>query len=240
MNMLNLPMFHVIRALSVVDGISILRDPLLRGMLVVPIGLAIGVRLLLPEVAARLYELFEIDLSSFLPRFFAYVLLLLPPLICGMVTGFLLLDQRDEQTMRAVRVTPLPLWGYLAHRLVLPTMVSVAVTIAALLLAGIVSAPLLWVSVAACLAAPLAPITALFLAAFAANKVQGFALQKALGVLVVIPALAGVLPYPWPLVAAALPTFWPAEFLRQAAGGVFAWNVLGLSLINAVVLCGIR
>jgi len=227
----------VIRALGAADAVSVRRDSLLRGMVVVPLALAAAVRWVAPAAAARMGALLGIDLAAVYPPLFGYILLLLPAAICGMVVGFLLLDQRDEQTLRALQVTPLPLWGYVAYRLAAPMLLSVAMTIVALPLSGVVAlgpAALLAVALAA---APIAPAVALFLAAFAANKVQGFALQKVMGVFLVVPALAPFLPMPWPVVAACLPTFWPAALLWQtSAGGATPWGLFALGLLYQAVL----
>ena len=50
----------------------------------------------------------------------------LPLMVAGMVgtvVGFLLLDQRDDQTMTALLVTPLSLGDYLRYRMTLPMLV---------------------------------------------------------------------------------------------------------------------
>jgi fluoroquinolone transport system permease protein len=43
-------------------------------------------------------------------------LVVVMPALVGMVIGFLLLDQRDDQTLAALQVTPLTLNGYLIYR----------------------------------------------------------------------------------------------------------------------------
>jgi fluoroquinolone transport system permease protein len=53
----------------------------------------------------------------------------------------------------------------------------------------------------------MAPLAALALAALAANKVQGLALMKAAGVVLIPPMIAYFLPAPWRLVFALTPTW---------------------------------
>jgi fluoroquinolone transport system permease protein len=215
-----------VRALGALDACSVGRDPLLRSIVLVPLLLAVAVRWLLPEPVARIGPLIGVDLSASYGWLFSYVLLLLPPIICGTVVGFLLLDQRDEQSLRALRVTPLPLWAYLAYRLALPATLGAGMTLIALPLAGLAPESAYILVLAVLLAAPLAPLTALFLGSVAANKVQGFALQKALSILIILPLLAMLLPSPWTLLAFALPTTWPAQLLWQ--GGTEPLAPLGL------------
>jgi fluoroquinolone transport system permease protein len=226
---------RAVRALGAADAASIWRDPLLRGMIVVPLGLALAARALSAEAVGRLAALVGPEAAARYPQFVGYVLLLLPAAICGMVIGVLLLDQRDERTLLALRVTPLPAWGYLAYRLALPMALSVTMTAIGLPLSGAAAlTPATLLAVVA--AAPLGPAMALFLAAFGENKVQGLALQKALGVLLVLPALAEFLPAPWPLLAAALPTYWPALALREAAEGVVRPDALLVAMGYQLVL----
>jgi fluoroquinolone transport system permease protein len=230
-----------LRALSAADALSVSRDTLLRGMVIVPLGLAAAARWLFPPPVARIDPLLPFDLQTWYPRVMSYVLLLLAPAICGMVVGFILLDQRDDDTFTALQVTPLPLNGYLAYRLAVPMLLSLVMTLIALPLSGFISFGPLALLAMALAAAPIAPLTALFLGAFAANKVQGFALQKALGVFMVAPLLGLVLPMPWQLLVWIVPTYWPAALLWALADGAnYPWAVLlGGILYQGLLLFGL-
>lgn len=215
---------RALRALGAVDALSVARDPLLRGIIAVPLGLALAVRLFTPAIVERLTALLGPAAAAFYPQLVGYVLLLL-------------LDQRDEHTLRPLLVTPLPLRSYLAYRLALPLAASAAMTAVALPLTGVLALSPAAVLATALAAAPIGSILALAVAGFAANKVQGLALQKALGVVLVLPALAAFLPAPWPLLAAALPTFWPALLLSHAQHeGVVRGDVLLFSLLFDALL----
>jgi fluoroquinolone transport system permease protein len=170
-----------LRALGAVDALSVSRDSLLRGMLVVPLGLAMAARWLFPPALASAGALLPFDLQVLYPQVMGYALLLLAPAICGGVVGFILLDQRDDGTLAALQVTPLPLTAYLAYRLAAPMLLSLVMTLIGLPLSGLVALGPLQLLLLALSAAPLAPLIALFLGAYAANKVQGFALQKGMG-----------------------------------------------------------
>lgn len=41
-------------------------------------------------------------------------------MVFGVVTGFLLLDERDDRTLTALQVTPLPLRAYIFYRVTVP------------------------------------------------------------------------------------------------------------------------
>jgi len=230
-----------LRALSVVDALSVSRDSLLRGMILVPLGLAVAARWLFPPAVAPIGALLHTDLQALYPQLMSYVLLLLAPTICGMVVGFILLDQRDDGTLTALQVTPLPLTSYLAYRLATPMLLSLAMTLIALPLSGLVALSPIELLLVALGAAPLAPLSALFLSAYAANKVQGFAIQKAMGVFLLAPFIGALLPMPWQLLTGLVPTYWPAALLWALdAGAAHAWALLPIGLAyQGVLLLGL-
>ena len=72
-------------------------------------------------------------------------------------------------------------------------------------------------------AAPLGPIYALFLASFANNKVQGFALIKAAGIFSWPPIIAYFLPLFWQWVMGIVPTYWPLKVFWMLESGETGW-----------------
>lgn len=127
----------VLRALAGVDARQVRRDPLLRWVVIVPLFIAIAARAVLPQLLARLEARVDLPLSDYYDPIMGVALLLLVPMLVGMVTGFLLLDQRDDRTIAAIQVTPLSLRAYVAFRLAAPMVLSVVMTPLALPLAGV-------------------------------------------------------------------------------------------------------
>lgn len=236
---------QTLRALAALDIGSALGDPLLRWMAAVPLAVALAVRHLLPLAAARLSALTEADLGWVVAPLSAYAVVGIGPLIAGAVVGFLLLDQRDDRTLLALRVTPLPLGVYLAYRLAVPTLLAIAVTVAALLLAGAEGISPAEALLAAALAAPLAPLTALALLAFARNKLAGMALLKVGSLLLGAPLAALFLPPAWTPALGVVPTFWAAKvtWALQADASPWPWAVGALvlpALLGAALLWRLR
>ena len=149
---------------------------------------------------------------------------MITPMMYGTVIGFLLLDQKDDRTLTALQVTPLTTAGYLLYRLGMPSLLSVVMTVLVLQASGLATIDLarqLWVAVSG---APLAPAFALFLAAFARNKVQGFALMKAAGALNWPPLIAWFVHSRWQWAFGLCPTYWPVKLYWELdAGGSNAW-----------------
>jgi fluoroquinolone transport system permease protein len=220
-----------LRALGTIDARSIARDSLLRWMVV----LAPAIGLVFRFGAPRIDGMLERELGFHLTPYFPLLMSFLPLIAAGMagtVVGFLLLDQRDDQTLTAILVTPLRLGGYLQYRLTGVILVSVALGSIMVPLAGLSETTLLQVVVSAVVAAPLAPIYAVFLGTFAANKVQGFALAKAIGVVFVPCVAAYFVAGPWQNAFGLLPHYWPLKvfwlFDEEATAAAMGHALLGL------------
>lgn len=212
-----------LRALGPIDVKNIGRDPLLRWLIFYPLLIAALLRWGAPFLARRLAEQGQFELAPYHPLLMGFVLVM-TPMLAGIIIGFLLLDQRDDQTLAALQVTPLTLNGYLLYRITMPLILSLVMTVMIFPLAGLVEIEFLPLLLAALGAAPLAPLYALGVAAFAANKVQGFAVTKALGVLLVFPALAWFVPLPWQLAFGLVPLYWPVKlYWLLQAGQPYAW-----------------
>lgn len=235
-------LWRAIRALGGIDAKSIGRDPLLRWMILFPLLLAVLVRWGMPLLDEFLSARYAFDLAPYHPLLMSFVLTAMP-MLSGMVIGFLLLDQRDDRTLSAIQVTPLALNGYLVYRLSLPMALSLASTLVLLPMTGYADLGFLSLGLAALAAAPVAPFYALSLGAFAGNKVQGFALTKAMGVLLAIPVAAWFAREPWQWAFGLVPLYWPAKaywMLEAGSGrGGVALLVVAGCLYQAVIVAGL-
>lgn len=232
-------MSHVttLRALGAIDAASLLADPLLRWMAALPLAVALAVRLVLPLVLPRVGVLVGADLGWLLAPLAGYAVVGMAPLLAGATVGFLLLDQRDDRTLLALRVTPLPLAAYVAYRLAAPATLAAAITVAAVVVAGGVGLTATGALLAALAAAPLAPVAALALAALARNKVQGLALLKAASLVLAAPLASRFLPEQWQAPLYPLPTYQLARVVWGLQAGERPWLwVAGSWLVSAALI----
>lgn len=224
------------QALMSGDVRNVQRDPMLRWFVLIPIGVALLMRFgvpLLNEVAAARWGFTLEPYDALIASFYLFLM----PGLVGMVSGFLLLDQRDDHTLTALRVTPLPFWQYLLYVLGVPTLLGALVGALFIEATGLVELPTAAVIGAAAAAAPIAPVYALFLARFASNKVEGFALAKAVGVIQIPPVLAWWVDEPWQWLFGLVPYYFPAKVVWSAAeGGPVAIYVIGALASQAVLL----
>ena len=223
--------WSAIRSIGPIDLRSVRRDSLLSWMIFMPLFLGFFIRLAVPPLRIRLLELMGFDLAPYYPVVIAYFLVMLTPMVFGMLIGFLLLDERDDDTLQALQVTPLTMNAYLTYRLAVPILLSIAMTFVIFPLAGLVRMPAIELLLVALVAAPMAPLMALFLASFAGNKVEGFALLKAVGGILVLPVVSYFLPANWGLLFGVMPTYWAIKvfwLMQEGQAGALAFAAVGL------------
>lgn len=208
-----------LRALGPIDLHSIARDPMLRWFALLPLGVVALIRVAMPPLLEVVSEWLSVDVTVHYAAITGYAVLMLIPNITGIVIGFLLLDQRDDRTLTALLVTPLSLEGYLIYRLTVPMLISLVMSVALVPLAGVTGAGALPLLMAALTATPMAAVLALFLAAFGRDKVRGFALMKATGVVLWPPILAYFVEGPWQFAFGVVPPYWPAKVFWVALDG---------------------
>lgn len=210
------------------------RDPMLLFMLVAPLLLVASFGFAVPPAMDWLHSETGWDLDAFYPMIVGFVLLLIP-LLPGTMAGFLMLDERDEGLLYVYAVTPIAKRGYFFYRLAVPMGIMICYGVAVLTVVRVVSLDGFAVTgfAAAVLMTTLhGIITALFLAGFAPNKVEGLALSKLAAFPVLAPLLL-LLPEPWQAAAWPLPAYWTAKTVMLALNGdhwVLLCGLFGLSV----------
>ncbi len=201
----------VLKALGPIDARSVQRDSLLAWLVAMPLVVGLLVRWGAPAVAAWLVRDFGFDLTRYYTLLMSYFIVLQVPMITGLVIGFLMIEERDDRTLTALLVTPLPLGDYLRYRIGWPLLLGAALTGVSFWIAGLVTLPWGWLLAIVGLAALEAPLMSLFLFGFAADKVQAFAFVKGVGAVLLAPVAAWFVPEPWQLLAGLVPSYWPIK-----------------------------
>lgn len=226
-----------LRAFGANDLKSIKRDSLLIYMLIIPPIMVLAVRLLVPWLTGRLAESFGFDLVPYYPMLLSFFFVLQLPLLFGLLVGLLILDERDDDTLTALRVTPISMTGYALYRGGAAALLSALYVIIALPLTGLTPYALLPAVIpVAVLSGILAPFFGLVIATFATNKVEGLALMKALGFFLLGPLAAYFIDSNWRLLLGVLPTYWPAEAFWVASEGGNFWPYVAIGAIYNVLL----
>ncbi len=211
-----------------------MRDPITFFIGLLPVALALLFRYMIPFIT----DLFRpwIDLSG-LETFWAGLLILIGPMMFGMVGGFLFLDEKDQNLLPVLKVTPMSDSFWLLEKAVLPVIITIPGILLQLLLCGLVS-PFNWRYIPLAIIAALeAPLLTLFMATFARDKVQGMAMAKALSIIMVPPILTLFIDHPLIHLTAISPPYWILRAFRySAAGGVGFWlTILGGGLYHILL-----
>lgn len=207
-------------SLSAADAKNIVRDPMLALAIFGPFILAAAIRYGMKILSDGLHRSLAFDLTVYYDLVLIEALLL-SPLMLGMIAGFLMLDERDENLIAYFAVTPLTKSGYLLYRLSSPVLLSVVYTVFFVYFTDLVPIPVAALLPLTLLLALQAPVVALLLLAFAANKVEGMALSKGIGITMAAPLAIYFAPEPWSWLASVLPTFWIA---KAYWAGMEAWT----------------
>jgi fluoroquinolone transport system permease protein len=221
-------MLRALTAFGQNDMRSIRRDSLLLYVSLVPWIMVVLLRLLAEPLTVWLADSFSIDAVAYYPLVLGIAFIVEIPMLFGLVFGLLMLDERDDQTLTALQVTPVSLRGYLSYRLVTSFVFSVVYVLLLTPLTGLLPLAMLPMLVPVALVTSLlAPAVLLLLVTFAGSKLEGLALLKGIGILLVGPPLVGYFIGPtWHLLPGILPTYWPAAAYWAADTGGAAWPYL--------------
>ncbi len=223
-------MKKVIATLARGDLKNILRDSTLVMAVFGPIAILL-LLYLFPLLEVLILERFDFDLSQY--RLFALGFLsLIPSMLFGMIFGFLMLDERDEDIISFISITPLKKTGYLTYKLQMPMLFSAGFFLLLLHGTGLVELHLIHTPFIAVMVALEAAIGALFLVSYADNKVEGLAFSKLLGIMYLAVPVVFLWHSPWHWITAWMPSFWIAKaFIHSNENSSLVWMDIGLGLV---------
>ncbi len=204
-------------ALSLGDLRNIRRDLILSLSLFAPLLLTALLRFVIPEASKYLLLNFNFELPEYYPFILSFVLLL-TPLLIGSATGFLILEEKDENLLKYFTITPLSKKGYLSYRLLSPMVISTVLSFFILHFSRLFKLNYALTTPIVLMAALEAPLMALILGTFAENKVEGLAISKAMGIFFAAPAVGYFVSSSWRWLAGIIAPFWVTEaFLLSSA-----------------------
>ena len=191
-----------------------LRDPMMFFMLIYPLFFGALGRYLLPWLAEG--GSFNVDLYADLAL---AALALMTPVIFGAVLAFSILDDRDDHILTSIKVTPLSLNQFLSFRFALVFAVSFAACAFVMWFADIGGLSLQNIFAISLLASLTAPMLGLVINAFSNNKIEGFAVMKGMGMVMLFPLIALFVFDYKELFFAVAPGYWPAKAISSIIRG---------------------
>ncbi|HZE38177.1 MAG TPA: hypothetical protein VE172_05130 [Stackebrandtia sp.] len=214
----------VVAAYARNDLRTIVRDKLMIGVVFGPFLYSL-MMWLLPPLSRFLRDRYGFDLVPYYPLAVSLFQVLGPAAVLGSVGGLILLEDKDQRTLAALRVTPAPPSSYPIYRTVVLFVVAVVFELAALALGQRVAPAQLARAVPAVLAAAaMATMLALLFGAVARNKVEGLAIFRAAGLLIFgLPIIPWFVDMPGQLLFGVLPSYWCAKAFWVAMDGGNPW-----------------
>lgn len=212
------------------DAKLIGRDSFLVGMLVYSVFTSLLMRFGLPYVNEMTLDNEQVPfiLADYYPMLIGFLIVFMAAVFAGMIIGFMLLDERDDNTIKAMLVSPLPIHYYLGYRVALPMVLTFGLVVMEMFVVNLALVAWWQIVLIALAASTTAPIITLFFASFAENKVQGFALTKFTGVAGVLVMMAWFVEEPLQLLFGVFPPFWITKGYWLALEGNPYW---GLALL---------
>lgn len=217
---------RVLGALLRNDVRLLFRDPLLVVLFVIALVLGLASRAALPAIDEGLRasgvmpsEPGGMIFRETFPLWVAFIGYWQAALMPGVVFAFLLLGEKEDRTLTAMRVMPVPFRRYLLYRVGLPFVVALVFALVVPLLIGF--APIRWWQHVplALGAATTAPLATLLCARFANDKVQGLAFTKLSGVAGLTIIVGFFLDEPWQWGMGLFPPFLIAKSYWMALDG---------------------
>jgi fluoroquinolone transport system permease protein len=163
----------------IIDLKQILRDPVMAILTLAPLMLIIALKLAVVHLPPLFQSLLDFDIAPYLVYVLVFVVMMCGALP-GIVTGFMMMDDRDGKIAELMSVTPLGRTGYLINRLLFAATLSVLYSIISYYVLNVVELPFLTVIFVSLQSASYSIIIGLLIFLFADDKVKGLTFAKAI------------------------------------------------------------
>ncbi len=188
---------------------NIFRDKTLLMMTVLPLIMIFGLKAALPSVV-KLLPSFPNYYSLFLA-----VVGTVSGLLGGYIIAFVMLDEKDDDVLKVIRVMPFPMFLFMAYRLLLAGFWAFIFSFSALLIFDIQDYSLLENIFYALLCSQTAVVMLLFMVSFASNKIEGVTFLKGLNFFIVLPVLAFFVDAWWKYIFTIFPFYWTYKAMQE-------------------------
>ena len=163
-----------------------------------------------------------------------FFLSVITPLMFNFIATMVMLEERDDHIDRYIYVTSLGKKGYMISRIVIPSIISFAVTVVVLFVFGLSELPVNFIILLSFTGSLQGTVTALLIITIASNKLEGMAVIKIASLTIFGAAVPYVIHGSVQYMAAFLPSFWVGKAIMKNAvtcmglSGVtaFAWIIL--------------
>ncbi|WHH57810.1 hypothetical protein [Petroclostridium sp. X23] len=214
------------------------RDSVLIILMVYPFMLTLIGRYLVPVIQkATLSSTFNLAEHYHALMIFFVVM---NPVLYGDIIGLMLLDEREDNTLSAIRVLPIKMSHYILAKSALFVFLSTISGMFITWLINLYDVPITASFLINFIASLGIPFGMLLINSLASNKVEGFAAMKGTAFMLILPVIALYIPYPYNNICGVVPAFWPAMAIAAyfdkfaAAMSVWAYLTVGIVYISII------
>ncbi|MCF7924327.1 MAG: hypothetical protein K9L64_04370 [Candidatus Izimaplasma sp.] len=158
----------------------------------------------------------QVSPTSLVPEIVSMILILLTGFIFGALTAFTLLDDKDDNVLMSLKVTPISVKAYVMVKLIISFIFGFIATLVIVLttkfLPGSSFFTILLISI---LGALQAPGVALIVNSFSSNKVEGFVIMKMSALILAFPVIAFFIQSWQEVFLVFAPGFWSARLIQM-------------------------
>lgn len=193
---------------------QIFRDPIMGILLLAPILLIIVFKLLLLFLLPFLTNKYAFDFYPYYAYLLSFILLMNSGML-GIITGFMMLDERDGNISKLLEITPLGRNGYLLNRLAFASLISIIYCFISLAVFNQIEMPFITIILISLLSSIYTAIIGLLIFSGADDKVKGLTFAKGLNSLVLF-AFADLFALSWfTILAWFFPPYWITTILKS-------------------------
>lgn len=186
---------------------NMIRDKMYAFFLVYPIIISVVAYFLIPYLK---------DINPLASDITFLTLLLINSFIFGVVTSFTLLDDQDDNVLLSLKMTPISVRLYVLFKLLMSYVFGIISTLLILISVDYFQQTSLRDILFILILAPIqGPILAMLIASVSRNKVEGFAIMKLSGLILMAPIAALFLTDWKELLISIFPGFWTARLLSM-------------------------
>lgn len=170
-------------------------------------------------------------------------IILATPYIYGALSAFMLLDEREQGSLQAIQVSPITIEYYLGVKVILITGISVITGVILTLFIGLLEITLIEAIIINLLIGLSMPFNLMLINYLARNKVEGFAVVKGTGLLIMLPMLVFYVPKQYNLLLGIIPGYWPAMAIaalaKHSSASMPYWGYGIVGCIYILILCAL-
>lgn len=200
---------------------QILRDPVMTLLLVAPLLLIIVFKIVEVVLTPFLMQKTGFDVMPYASYVFSFILLMNSGML-GIVTGFMMLDERDGNIAQLLEVTPLGRSGYLINRLSFASILSILYCLVSFAVFRLAELPFYSVILFCLLSAIYTAIIGLLIYSGADDKVKGLTYAKGLNSLVLF-AFTDLIALNWlTFISWFFPPYWITMMIKSPYSFTYA------------------